>query len=244
MQRPFSPAMKCRTPLKNSIILVGAVLLLAACKSQPSYVDEYSITDFDHRKRHPIVISEVPDNFDIPVAGDMRNLNGSLKPAISAYGQEAKTDGNGFVEVLVPSGSANEAAVRAISPHIRTALRNGGVGHDRIIMRTYPVSDLSASAPVRLSFMRVKGVVRDCGNWPDGMRSDDRNRDYYNFGCATQANLAAMVANPTDLLRPRPMGPGDPARTNEILARSRAGEITAGQYESGVGANVSSVAQN
>ncbi|QUS56449.1 CpaD family pilus assembly protein [Pseudovibrio brasiliensis] len=244
MKRLQTITSKCGTAKSKSTLMFGVLFLVAACQSKPSYVEQQSITDFDYRKRHPIVLTEAPENFDIPVAGEMRNLNGSLKVAVAAFGQEAKNDGSGFVEVLVPSGSANEAAVRAISPQIRAALKDGGVVADHIVMRSYTVSDLAATAPVRLSFMRVKGSVRDCGNWPDGMASDSQNLDYHNFGCASQANLAAMVDNPTDLLRPRPMGPTDPVRTNVILAKHRTGEVTAGQYETGVGTSVSAVANN
>ncbi|KZK75503.1 Pilus biogenesis CpaD protein [Pseudovibrio sp. W64] len=240
----LSPTLKCVGKLREVSVVLGTVAMLGACQSQPSYVEHQSIADFDYRKRHPIVITEAPENFDIPVAGEMRNLNGSMKTAVAAFGKQADIDGNGFVEVLVPSGSGNEAAAKAISPQIRTALKKGGVAANHIVMRSYAVSDMSASAPVRLSFMRVKGIVRDCGNWPDAMISNHQNTDYHNFGCATQANLAAMVDNPTDLLRPRPLGPNDPSRTNEILANNRSGDLTAGQYGAGVGTNVSSVAQN
>ncbi|SDR17836.1 CpaD family pilus assembly protein [Pseudovibrio sp. Tun.PSC04-5.I4] len=243
MHIQLSPTSKCGTFLKSAAIIGGTLFLLAACNSQPSYVEQNSIADFDYRKRHPIVITEAPENFDIPVSGEMRNLNRSLKVAIAAFGQEAGIDGNGFVEVLMPSGSANEAAVRSIAPQIRSALKAGGVDADRIVLRTYPVSDMAASAPLRLSFMRIKGVVRNCGNWPNAMNGGDQNIDYPNLGCASQANLAAMVDNPADLLRPRPLGPRDPERATVIIGLSRKGESTATSYEEGVGAAVSSVAQ-
>ena len=34
------------------------------------------------------------------------------------------------------------------------------------------------------------------------------NRPYWNFGCANQRNLAAMVDNPADLVQPRGETPG------------------------------------
>ncbi|MES0871148.1 CpaD family pilus assembly protein [Pseudovibrio sp. SCP19] len=240
----MSPSTKCSGFIRKTVVSVGGLLLLAACNSTPSYVEQHTVADIDYRKRHPIVITEVPENFDIPVSGEARNLNRSLKTAVAAFGQQAIVDGNGFVEVLVPSGSANEAAVRAISPQIRTALKQGGMEANKIVMRSYSVSDMAASAPVRLSFMRVKGAVRDCGNWPTGMVINHQNLDYHNFGCASQANLAAVVDNPTDLLRPRTLGPNDPSRTNVVLTKNRAGEVTAGDYATGVGAAISSVAQN
>ena len=38
---------------------------------------------------------------------------------------------------------------------------------------------------------------------PTSCASNSGNRNYGNFGCATQQNLAAMVDNPLDLLYPR-----------------------------------------
>lgn len=226
---------------KISVGLLLSTFILGGCNTTPSYVEEHSIADFDYRKRHPIVITEEPENFDIPVAGQMRNISGSLKVAIAAFGQEARNDGNGFVEVLVPSGSANEAAVRSVSPQVRQALVSGGVESEKIVMRSYPVSDISASAPLRLSFMRVKGTVKDCGNWPNAMMSNTQNTDFHNFGCATQANLAAMVDNPADLLRPRALGPRDPEKATIINKKYREGTVTASDYKEGVGAQVSQI---
>ena len=49
------------------------------------------------------------------------------------------------------------------------------------------------------------------------------NGDPPEFGCSTQANLAAMVANPNDLITPRVMTPSSaPRRATSI-----------GKYESG-----------
>ena len=42
------------------------------------------------------------------------------------------------------------------------------------------------------------------------------NTQYYNFGCASQANLAAMVDNPSDLLYPRGVEPGDQMRRGVV----------------------------
>ncbi len=235
-----SPVSKYTGYAGRTAVFICAALVLAACQTKPSYVEKHSIADFDYRKRHPILISEVPENLDIPVSGDVRTINGSMKNAVAAFGRQSKEDGNGFVEVLVPSGSANEAAVRAISPQIRAALKDGGVSASHIVMRTYPVSDMSASAPVRLSFMRMRSVVRNCGNWPNAMNGTPENGDYHNFGCATQANLAAMVDQPADLLRPRPQTPADAERTKVILTKNREGQATPGKYIYGVGAQVSS----
>ena len=57
------------------------------------------------------------------------------------------------------------------------------------------------------------------------------NREYYNLGCATQRNLAAMVDNPADLIQPRGEGPAYSARRSVALDKYRKGENPAGIYD-------------
>jgi predicted small secreted protein len=53
---------------------------------------------------------------------------------------------------------------------------------------------------------------KPCGqNWPD-LANDTSNHFSPNHGCAVHANIAAMVADPTVLSNPRPLGP-TPANT-------------------------------
>ena len=52
------------------------------------------------------------------------------------------------------------------------------------------------SAPVRLSYLQVVAVPPDCPDWSENIGRDPQNMPWPNKGCATQRNLAAMVANP------------------------------------------------
>ena len=47
-----------------------------------------------------------------------------------------------------------------------------------------------------------------------------------NFGCSVQHNIAAMVADPRDLLGPGPMGPVDTARRATVMDHYEKGEVT------------------
>jgi pilus assembly protein CpaD len=53
------------------------------------------------------------------------------------------------------------------------------------------------------------------------MINDFSNQNYYNFGCATQNNLAAQIANPEDLVAPRGMTPIDATRRNAAIKEYR-----------------------
>ncbi|MGA8919494.1 MAG: CpaD family pilus assembly lipoprotein, partial [Pseudolabrys sp.] len=56
------------------------------------------------------------------------------------------------------------------------------------------------------------------------------NRPYWNLGCASQRNLAAMVDNPADLLQPRGEVPPYAPRRTVVLDRYKKGENPSGTY--------------
>jgi len=112
------------------------------------------------------------------------------------------------VVVMTPAGSINQAAADYLSRQIRDVLRQSGVPASYLRGQTYAVADPRVPAPIRLGFSRIKAVSPPCGQWtadilPDNAKGDDGAE----FGCATQANLAAMVENPNDLLTPRASTP-------------------------------------
>lgn len=44
-----------------------------------------------------------------------------------------------------------------------------------------------------------KAYVEDCGQWPENLADTSSNEMNANHGCAVQSNIAAMVADPSDL---------------------------------------------
>jgi pilus assembly protein CpaD len=80
---------------------------------------------------------------------------------------------------------------------------------------SYAEADPTRASPVRLVFEGLKATTPgQCGVWPSDLASGAsietwKNDPYPNFGCATQATLAAQVADPRDLVQSRASGPGD-----------------------------------
>lgn len=71
-----------------------------------------------------------------------------------------------------------------------------------------------------LAYRSAIAVAQPCGDWSRNAVSGQNNLPPPDFGCTTQANLAAMIANPTDLVVPRAM----PLRTAKSTAISGSGE--------------------
>src|SRR5438270_143079 len=79
---------------------------------------------------------------------------------------------------------------------------------------------IGTSSSVRLAYSKIGAHTAECGPWPDQTARNPENRHYANYGCATQQNLAAMVANPLDLLYPRAMTPPDAVRRTAVIGGS------------------------
>jgi pilus assembly protein CpaD len=60
---------------------------------------------------------------------------------------------------------------------------------------------------VRVVVARRRAVVPGCPNWSQPSQPDWDNKTMSNFGCGVNSNLAAMVANPEDLIHGRDSAP-------------------------------------
>lgn len=94
---------------------------------------------------------------------------------------------------------------------------------------------------VRVVVTRASASVPGCPDWSSYSDTDFTGSTHSNFGCGTNSTLAAMVADPEDLVSGRKVGPGQPTRSDKGLKaieayRSRAS--SAGQVtKSGTGGN-------
>ncbi|WP_105383736.1 CpaD family pilus assembly protein [Neorhizobium alkalisoli] len=212
-------ATSSRYTIASAAMLVASALLLSGCGN--SQLTTGSIPD-DYRTRHPIVLAEGEHTLDIPVAsGDVR-LSIGMKDTVKGFAQSFASSPAGVVQIQVPHGSYNSGAAQRLVGDIRRTLTTNGVRTDRILMSSYAASPSGDAAPIRLTYVTTKAMTSPCGEWPADL-SDNTfgNRNWYNFGCASQNNLAAQIANPTDLIAPRGMTPIDATQRAKVISDYR-----------------------
>ncbi len=78
-------------------------------------------------------------------------------------------------------------------------MRSAGIDPNSVALEPY-FGNGDPSAPLRLSYLQFVAIPPDCPDWSENIGRDPQNMPYPNMGCATQRNLAAMVANPEDLV--------------------------------------------
>ncbi|KQV44611.1 MULTISPECIES: CpaD family pilus assembly protein [unclassified Rhizobium] len=193
--------------------LVGAAL--AGCARDNTTTG--SLPD-DYRTRHPIVVAEAEQVLDVPISSGDRRLTQGAREVIRGFAQAYKSASAGVVQIMLPSGSPNAAAADYMRREIRTALVTGGVPANRLVEMHYQAGGPDDAAPVRLRYTAITAQTGPCGKWPsDLVVNTMENKNYENFGCASQANLAAQIANPMDLLGPREMSPIDATQRGEVI---------------------------
>lgn len=204
------------------IALAGMLLATVGCAGTVNYDDRStgSLGPRDFRERHPIVISDQTRVLDVPVGLGDGVLPGGTRETILGFLARYRAESEGVIQISRPAGSGNAAAAAAAAAETAELLELAGVTPGLIVRTTYDVGG-APSAPVRIAYTAVRSqVAGGCGQWPEDLASgalNHDNRNYHNFGCATQNNLAAQVANPTDLLHPRASTPLDAERASTAI---------------------------
>lgn len=202
-------------------LLVGtafilAVLGLAACASDPKSPAVHAVNP---GALYVLKADATTDKIAMALHAD------GLSPAQTAALKElierrAKVDG-GVVTVSLPHGAA-DAAIAGRTADLVLALLN--VQGAPTVRATYESDD--PKAPMLVSFTYDKPEIPACGKHWDDLTHTRDNRVQSNFGCAVTANMAAQIANPTDLRHPRGEGPPDVERRMTVLGKYEAGKVT------------------
>ncbi|TFF25713.1 pilus assembly protein CpaD [Jiella endophytica] len=207
------------------LVLTLLVLTLVAGCANVHHVEVGAIPD-DYRTRHPIVVADAETAIDIPVSASEDRLTISSRSRVEEFATHFNADRVDTMRVLVPYGSANERAADQVSRDIVRTLKKHRVSGKQIMVMPYSAVGDTGPTPIRLAYSTLVAKTGPCGRWPEDLGDTSENRNYYNFGCASQQNLAAQIADPRDLLGPRGMDPSDAQRRTTVIDKYRNGEVT------------------
>ncbi len=220
------------------LAIVGCAVMLAGCVSDQATVrDQAALREVpqDIRQRHPIAIREGVQTVELFIGTRRAELTLQQRADVLGFAHTWRRDSAGGIIIDLPTGTSNEAAAAGALQEVRSILTNMGVPPQDIAVRPYRPEDPRTMATLRLNYPRMVASAGPCGMWPHDLgptidREHSENLEYWNFGCASQHNLAALVDNPADLVQPRAEDPAYTPRRTTVVERYRAGMSTQTVY--------------
>jgi pilus assembly protein CpaD len=135
-------------------------------------------------------------------AGDVERLSGWFQGIDVGYGDSVYVDG-------------------AYAPAARTQVSALASRYGMIVSNGAPITaGMVQPGTIRVIVSRRRATVPGCPNWRRPSQPDFENRTLPNFGCAVNSNLAAMVADPEDLIHGR-----EAAAVTDTQAATRAVQL-------------------
>ena len=218
----------------RAVIVAGCAALLAACNAT-HHREVTNTVPTDYRQRHPIAIKEGDRTVELFIGAKRGELTATQRAEVLAFASAWRREATGGIIIDLPSGTRNEIAAANALHEVRSILSAAGVPPHGVVVRPYRPAAPNRFATIKLNYPKVVAEAGPCGLWPDDLgptmsRAHFENTPYWNLGCATQRNLAAMVENPSDLVQPRTEVPAFTGRRTIVLEKHRKGEATATVY--------------
>jgi pilus assembly protein CpaD len=172
----------------------------------------------------PISVEPQVATLVVKVDDGLQSLGRGEDRRVRAFVEHWKARGQGMLNAASPSGTPNRAAVAAALGQIKKVLAANGVDKNSVQYTSYRPADGDNQAPITLSFVTYVANAAECGgDWSENLGFTPRNLPWPEFGCSTQHNFAAIVADPRDLIEPRTSDPVDATRRSTVLEKYREG---------------------
>ena len=216
--------------------LVGLAMTLGACQHAADNSFAMVNAPADYRQRHPIAVTEADRSIVVFVGRSRGGLTAEQRAEVMGMAQDWIRERTGAVTIDVPADTPNARTAQESLREIQATFTAAGVPPRGILVRKYHPEDPRQMPAIRVNYPKMKAVAGPCGLWPEDLGpsihngSYIENKQYYNFGCANQRNLAAMIEDPTDLVQPRAETPAYTARRNIAFDKYRKGTSTATTY--------------
>ena len=221
----------------------GLAAILSGCYQAPRVAQEkYQV---DYRQRHPITLKDGERTVEVFIGRNRGGLTPSQRADVLSFAQLWRREATSGIIVDVPQGGPTDHAAADSMREIHSIFAASGVPRNAVHLRGYrpPATSL---ASIKINYSKLVAEAGPCGQWPSDLGTSPdpaymENRPYWNLGCASQRNLAAMVDNPADLVQPRGESPSYTARRSVAIDKYRKGESPSGKYDGYAAGKISDI---
>jgi pilus assembly protein CpaD len=197
-------------------LAIACILVAGSCAASN---DAHTIAE-DGALNHPIAVEPSFREIKLQYAGGAAGMTADDAVRFDAFLTDYRTHGNGSLGISVPAGAPAHAAIAFFGERAAAS----GISRDKILVSTHDA--VNGDFRVDVSYITYTAHTESCGDWSEDLAYTADNQTPKNFGCAVQQNIAAMVADPRDLIAAQPMGPVDSNRRGTVMGLYEQGKIT------------------
>jgi pilus assembly protein CpaD len=210
---------------------IACVLVAGSC----SVTNDGSMISEDGAANHPIAVEPSFRELKVQFAGGADGMSAEDAVKFDAFLADFRAHGNGSLGISVPNGASSRAAITFFGE--RAAVT--GISRDKILVSTHDAAN--GDTRVDVNYIAYTARTEACGDWSENLAFSGDNLTPKNFGCSVQHNIAAMVADPRDLLEPRRFDPADANRAGTVVSNYELGKPTSAEKTQDQSAGVSDV---
>lgn len=219
--------MSQKTPLSLGAMIASAAFLVACQSSGTSNssipVEYFTGTVLDHNQ---IGVTQHTEYLEVQLDTRDTQLRITEVMNVRDFLDQYADVGHGPLVVSMPKHADNpQLAVGAVA-EIREFAWEAGIGYEQMFGAAYDATD-RPNSPIIMAFKTYKAVAPKCPSLAQIDLADaTSNNDLPSLGCAVRTNMAAMIAEPADLLGGRELSEGDKIRRGQQLRMWQGGEVT------------------
>jgi len=206
--------------MKPEYLLRAAALVSILVAGSCSVTNDGTMISEDGARNHPIAVEPSYRDLKVQFAGGVDGMSAEDAIKFDSFLADYRVHGNGSLGISVPNGPASRATITYLAERAAAT----GISRDKILVSTRDAAN--GDTRVDVSYISYTAHAESCGDWSENLAFSGDNLTPKNFGCSVQHNIAAMVADPRDLLGPGAMGPVDTQRRANVMDHYRKGEIT------------------
>lgn len=203
------------------IVLAGISLLaLGACAQDADQIA------YSNRLHTQIMAQETTADLKIDTLVSGEKLGTLEREAVKYFANAYQDEGHGAVIISRPSNGPDDISAMRAASDARAILLAEGVQPTLIAEGNYDASG-AGKAPLILTYRTYEAVVPNCpdmSNWDIAWTGT--NSALPSLGCAVTINLAAMIADPSDLVGDHRLDAADIGRRGIVMTKYRNGEKT------------------
>lgn len=202
-----------------SLLTLAALVALSACSQSAKTI---AVSQGDYRD---IVAREVTAELKLSPDGQSDSLGEAERLAVDYFADAYRSEGKGPITIGYPGASPWQSATEA-----RAVLLAAGISPSGVV--DAPGQTTGSSEPLVLSYRTYEAVVSNCPTINETrFERTATNTALPSFGCAVSMNLAAMIADPSDLVGEQSIDPSDAERRAIVFEKYRNGEVTSSQRD-------------